>query len=120
MAGMKIAVVIGSNEQEKAWNAFRFANLALGKNDEVSVFLVNSCVKNPVYKGKRDVKSLTEKFEQKGGKPLECCACIRRRGIGGVCGISIMETFCKLVMDGNGRFASGARANCGSFSRNKT
>ena len=99
MAGNKIAVVIGSNEPEKAWNAFRFANLALGKKDTIKVFLMNSGVECLVDKGKHDVKTLSEKFENGGGKLLACGTCIKNRSMGEVCSISTMETFYKLVME---------------------
>jgi len=95
----KLAVVIGSNEPEKAWNAFRFANLALGKKDEVKVFLMNSGVECLVDTGKFNVKKLSEKFEQGGGKILACGTCIKNRNMGEVCDISNMETFYNLLME---------------------
>jgi len=96
---VKICVVISSNEPEKAWNAFRFANLALGKKDEVKVFLMNSGVECLVDKGKHDVKALSEKFESGGGKLLACGTCIKSRSMGGACSLSTMETFYSLVME---------------------
>lgn len=99
MAGTKIAVVIGSSEPEKAWNAFRFANLALGKKDEVSVFLMNSGVECLVDTGKFNVKTLSEKFEQAGGRLHACGTCIKSRSMGEVCEISNMETFYSLLME---------------------
>ncbi|MCX6771541.1 MAG: DsrE family protein [Candidatus Micrarchaeota archaeon] len=99
MAGTKIAVVIGSNEPEKAWNAFRFANLASGKKDSVKVFLMNSGVECLADTGKFNVKTLSEKFENDGGKVLACGTCIKSRGLGEVCEISNMETFYSLLME---------------------
>ncbi len=95
----KIAVVISSDEHEKAWNAFRFSNLALGKQDEVKVFLMNSGVECLKDVGKFEVRRLSEQFEQKGGKILACGTCIKNRSMGEVCEISSMETFYKLVME---------------------
>ncbi|MFA6213799.1 MAG: DsrE family protein [Candidatus Micrarchaeia archaeon] len=95
----RLSVVISSNEPEKAWNAFRFANLALGKKDDVKVFLMNSGVECLVDKGKHDVKALSEKFEQAGGKLLACGTCIKSRSMGEVCDISNMETFYRLVTE---------------------
>ncbi|MEM2138172.1 MAG: DsrE family protein [Candidatus Anstonellaceae archaeon] len=95
----KMSVVIGSNEPEKAWNAFRFANLALGKKDNVKVFLMNSGVECLVDTGKFNVKTLSEKFEQEGGKVLACGTCIKSRSMGEVCEISNMETFYNLLME---------------------
>lgn len=94
----KICIVIGSNEPEKAWNAFRLANLALGKNDEVSVFLMNGGVECLADTGKFDVKTLSEKFEQAGGRLHACGTCIKNRNMGGSCDLSTMETFYSLVM----------------------
>jgi len=94
----KIAVVVGSNEPEKAWNAFRFANLAIGKKDEVKVFLMNSGVECLKDEGKFNVKTLSEKFEGAGGKVMACGTCIKNRNMGDVCDISTMETFYNLVM----------------------
>ena len=99
MAGTKIAIVIGSNEPEKAWNAFRFANLALGKKDSVTVFLMNSGVECLADTGKFNVKALSEKFEQGGGKLLACGTCVKSRNMGEVCEISNMETFYNLLME---------------------
>ncbi|MDA8086341.1 MAG: DsrE family protein [Nitrospiraceae bacterium] len=93
-----IAVVISSNEPEKAWNAFRFSNLALGKKDEVKVFLMNSGVECLKDVGKFEVKKLSEQFEQNGGKLMACGTCIKNRHMGDVCEISNMETFYGLVM----------------------
>ncbi|HLD62561.1 MAG TPA: DsrE family protein [Candidatus Norongarragalinales archaeon] len=95
----KLAVVISSNEPEKAWNAFRFSNLALGKKDEVKVFLMNSGVECLVDSGKYDVKTLSEKFEQNGGKILACGTCVKSRSMGNVCEISNMDSFYNLVSE---------------------
>jgi len=95
----QLTVVISSNEPEKAWNAFRFANLALDKKDGVSVFLMNSGVECLVDKEKYNVKTLSEKFEQKGGHLLACGTCVKNRNVGEVCDISNMETFYRLVME---------------------
>jgi len=99
MAGKNIAVVIGSNEPEKAWNAFRFSNLAVGKGDSVKIFLMNSGVECLVDKAKFNVKTLSEKFQSAGGKIHACGTCIKNRSMGEVCDISTMETFYNLVMD---------------------
>ena len=96
---VKIAVVIGSNEPEKAWNAFRFANLALGKKNGIKVFLMNSGVECLVDTGKFNVKALSEKFQNDGGKVLACGTCIKSRNMGDVCDISNMETFYNLLME---------------------
>jgi uncharacterized protein involved in oxidation of intracellular sulfur len=95
----KMTVVIDSNEAEKAWNAFRLANLAIEKKNSVKVFLMNSGVECLVDSGKFNVKTLSEKFEEMGGKVLACGTCIKSRNIGGVCDISNMETLYNLLME---------------------
>ena len=39
-----VTIVISSNDTEKAWNAFRLANLAAEKKDSVIVYLINGGV----------------------------------------------------------------------------
>ena len=41
---MKLGIVIGTNEPEVVWNAFRFACTSLKENHEVKVFLINKGV----------------------------------------------------------------------------
>jgi uncharacterized protein involved in oxidation of intracellular sulfur len=41
---VKYGLVIYSNDSETVWNAFRFANFALGQNDTVKVFLLRKGV----------------------------------------------------------------------------
>ena len=41
---MKIAIVIATNDSETSWNAFRFANFCLGKNEQPKVFLIGKGV----------------------------------------------------------------------------
>ncbi len=96
---MKLTVIISSGDSENAWNAFRFANLALGKGDEVKVFLLNSGVECLENKGKYETKTLSEQFEEKGGKILACRTCAKSRNMGNVCEISNMETLYNLIRE---------------------
>ncbi len=96
---MKLGIVISSNEPENAWNAFRLANLALDKKDDVKVFLLNSGVECLEDKGKYNVKTLSQQFEGKGGKLLACGTCIRSRKMGDVCEISNMETLYNVIKE---------------------
>ena len=41
---MKIGIVLGTKEPEKAWNAFRFGVTALKAHHVVTVFLINEGV----------------------------------------------------------------------------
>ena len=38
VAGLKIGIVIGTNDPEVVWNAFRFGNVALKASHTVGVF----------------------------------------------------------------------------------
>src|SRR3990170_5490405 len=57
VAGLKIGIVISTNDPETVWNAFRFGNVALKASHTVKVFLVNKGVEA------EDIKS--EKFNVK-------------------------------------------------------
>jgi len=41
---MKIGIVIGTNEPEVVWNAFRFGDTSLKANHEIQIFLINKGV----------------------------------------------------------------------------
>ncbi len=96
---MKLAIIISSSEPENAWNAFRLANLALEKKDEVKVFLLNSGVECLKDEGKYNTKTLSGQFEQNGGKVLACGTCVKSRKMGDVCEISNMETLYNLIKE---------------------
>ena len=94
---MRIGVVISSSEPENAWNGFRFANLAAGRGDDVRVFLINSGVECLRDLGRFDVKTQSDRFQEKGGKVLGCGTCMATRKIGAVCEISNMDTLYQIV-----------------------
>ncbi len=37
---MKIGIIISNNDTETCWNAIRYANFALGQEDEVKIFFI--------------------------------------------------------------------------------
>lgn len=41
---MKLAIILSGKNTENNWNAFRLANLAIKKGDEVSMFLLGEAV----------------------------------------------------------------------------
>ena len=97
---MKIGIIIGTNEPETVWNAFRFGNVALKANHEVGVFLLNRGVElEDIRDEKFDVKAQTDPFVGGGGKILACGTCMKSRHRGGsaVCPISTMSDLLKLV-----------------------
>ena len=64
---MKLAIILSSSRVEINWNALRLANLALSKNDTVSVFLVSE--------GVEYTKNTSSQFDvKKQGVDKECPA----------------------------------------------
>ena len=58
---MKLAIILSTNNVETNWNALRFANLALKKGDEVSIFLLGEGVEyDQLSSQKFDVKAQVE------------------------------------------------------------
>ena len=97
---MKIGIVIGTNESEIVWNAFRFAVTALKANHEVKAFLMNKGVEiEEIIDEKYDVKEQTDAFMQNNGQILACGTCLKSRHKEGsnVCPISTMQDLLKLV-----------------------
>ena len=97
---MKIGIVIGTNEPEVVWNAFRFGVTALKANHEVNAFLMNKGVEiEEINDEKYDVKEQTDAFMQNKGQILACGTCLKSRHKDGsnVCPISTMQDLLKLV-----------------------
>ena len=97
---MKIGIIIGTNEAEVVWNAFRFGNISLKENHEVRVFLINKGVE---IEGIKDEKyNVTEQvglFIENKGQVLACRTCLKSREKEGSkgCPISTMKDLLKLV-----------------------
>ena len=97
---MKIGIVIGTNEPEVVWNAFRFGNTSLKSNHEVKVFLMNKGVEiEDIKDEKYNVKEQITQFMENKGQILACGTCLKSRGKEGskVCPISTMKDLLKLV-----------------------
>ena len=97
---MKIGIVIGTNEPEVAWNAFRFGVMALTSNHQVKVFLINKGVElEDIKNEKYDVKKQVDSFIESKGQILACGTCLKSRQKEGskVCPISTMKDLLKLV-----------------------
>lgn len=66
---MKIGVVLGTNEPETAWNAFRFAVKALDSGHTVRVFLLGPGVESEgIRQGAYDVPEQMQAFADRGGE----------------------------------------------------
>lgn len=77
---MKTGIIIAVNDAETAWNAFRFANFARKKNDEVKVFLMGKGVEaENISTEKFDVRKQMEEFLGLKGEIFACGTCIKVR-----------------------------------------
>lgn len=97
---MKLGIIIGTNEAEVVWNAFRFGNISLKSNHGVKVFLINKGVEIEGIKDEKyNIKEQISLFIENKGQILACGTCLKSRQKEGsnVCPISTMEDLLKLV-----------------------
>src|SRR3990167_908033 len=97
---MKIGIIIGTNEPEVVWNAFRFGNASLKANHETKIFLINNGVEiEDIKDEKYNVKEQADLFIGNKGRILACGTCLHSRGKDGskVCPISTMKELLKIV-----------------------
>lgn len=99
---MKIGIMIYSSDAETIWNAFRFANFALDKKDDVSVFLIGKGVE---YESKSNeqfnIVEQAEKFLSLEGKIYACGTCLKQRNSAGsnLCPILTMKDMYRIVVE---------------------
>ncbi|MDP4039768.1 MAG: DsrE family protein [Candidatus Pacearchaeota archaeon] len=97
---MKFGIIIGTNEPEVVWNAFRFGSTSLKANHEVKVFLINKGVEiEDIKDEKYNVKEQTDLFIENKGQILACGTCLksRKKESSNVCPISTMKDLLNLV-----------------------
>ena len=97
---MKIGVAIYSNDPETVYNAFRFANFALGMGDEVKVFLMGKGVEcESLDTATFRISEQIRIFLEEGGTTFGCGACldIRNSKSTDVCPHSTMMDFYEMV-----------------------
>ncbi len=97
---MKIGVVLGTNDPETAWNAFRFAVKALDSEHAVRVFLLGPGVEcESIRQGAYDVPAQAHAFAERGGELLACGTCLRARRMEGsdLCPVSTMQDLVDLT-----------------------
>lgn len=97
---MKIGIVIGTNEAEVVWNAFRFGNVSLNAGHGVSVFLMNQGVEvEDIGDDKFNVGEQISQFMAGKGQILACGTCLkaREKGASNVCPVSTMKDLLKMV-----------------------
>jgi len=97
---MKIGIVISQVDPETVWNAFRFANFALGKQHVVKAFFIGKGVEcESIDDEKFNIKEQLEKFIGNGGTVFACGTCLQSREKEGtpVCPLSTMQDLMDLV-----------------------
>lgn len=97
---MNIGIVLGANDPETAWNAFRLGVTALKAQHEVVVFLMNKGVEiEDITDGKYDVKGQVDAFRGQKGRILACGTCMksRQKGESAVCPVSTMKDLLALI-----------------------
>ena len=97
---MKLGIVITQNDAEAVFNALRFANFAVGKGDDVRVFLLGAGVDIEKIDDVRfDVRGQAETLLGNGGRIQACGTCLKLRESGGseVCPLSTMNDMYEIV-----------------------
>ncbi len=99
---MKIAIVISTNDSETSWNAFRFANFCLSKNETVKVFLIGKGVEaEQISSEKFNVVEQMQKFVSSDGIIYACGTCFKIRNSNGteLCPLSTMNDLYEMVKE---------------------
>lgn len=78
---MKLAIILSTNQAETNWNAFRLANLAVGKGDIVSIFLTGEGVEYTKNSSdKFNINKQVQKFlESPNATIIACGTCMMTR-----------------------------------------
>ena len=77
---MKLAIILSSSQVETNWNAFRLANLALRKSDDVSIFLLGEGVEYGKNSSDQfEIDKQVKKFLESGGEIVACGTCMTIR-----------------------------------------
>jgi uncharacterized protein involved in oxidation of intracellular sulfur len=98
---MKIGIIIETKENEKAWNAFRFAVTAKKQGHDVKVFLMGEAVEcEGLTHDKYNVDEQLKNFVKLGGEILACGTCLKSRNIDSTeaCPISTMVDCVNVVV----------------------
>lgn len=99
---MKIGIVISNEEQETAWNAFRFANFAAKQGDSVRVFLIGRGVEyERASTPKFDAAAQARELMKAGGVIFACGTCLKSRdqNESDICPISTMKDLYEIVKE---------------------
>ena len=99
---MKIAIVISTNDNENSWNAVRFGNFCVGKNESVKIFLIGKGVEaEQMSSEKFNTKEQMEKFVAGKGEIFACGTCFKVRNSEGteLCPLSTMNDLYEMVKE---------------------
>jgi len=98
---MKLGIVISSNDPETVWNAFRLGNFALGKGDQVRVFLLGKGVECEGLDTECfAVSAAMREMVDRGGKIDACGTCLKLRNAGGeACALATMQDLYDLTRE---------------------
>jgi uncharacterized protein involved in oxidation of intracellular sulfur len=97
---LKVAIIIDTNEPEKAWNAVRFGNAALKRGHETRIFLMSAGVElESIVHEKYNPRQQIDEFVRNKGIVLACGTCIKARGQEAteVCPLSTMNDCVEMV-----------------------
>lgn len=97
---MKLGIVIYSSDSEVVFNAFRFANFALQKGDDVKIFLLAKGVESEALSTEKfNISEQMHSFVESGGEIKACGTCLKLRGQdeSDVCPLSTMQDLYDIV-----------------------
>jgi len=97
---LKIGIVLKSSDAETVFNAFRYANYALGQGDTVMVFLLGKGVDlEKISDRKFDAKGQARDFAKAGGKIAACGTCLTMHNLeeSALCPISTMADMYQMI-----------------------
>jgi len=98
---MKIGIILETKDDEKAWNAFRFAVTSKKLGHEVKVFLMGEAVEcEGLTHAKYNVDEQLKAFISVGGELLACGTCLKSRQLEDLttCPVSTMVDCVNMVV----------------------
>ena len=99
---MKIGIVISTNDPETIWNAFRFGNFSLRKNETVKIFLLGKGVEGETLpQEKFDIKKEMRSFVEASGQIYACGTCLKIRDAESteLCPVSTMNDLYEIIKE---------------------
>jgi sulfur relay (sulfurtransferase) complex TusBCD TusD component (DsrE family) len=107
---MKIGIIVGANDSEVVWIAFRFEIVAFKENHTAKVFLINKGVEAECIKDEKlNVAEQLHSLVGGKGEILACGTCLkaRQKEVSEVCPIPTMKDLPKLVEESDKLLAFG-------------